>query len=82
MISLIRSVFSHRMSPTERETITEATLFDDLNTDCLERSEIALAIEDESGVAFTDAQVMGWVSVSDCLRAISGQPTSIYGGVS
>lgn len=69
MIDDIRTIYAHRMSPCEREAIDEHTLLDDIDTDCLERAEIALAVEDHTGVQVPDAAIEKWLSVGDALRA-------------
>lgn len=53
-----------------QDDITEATTFDDMDADSLDRLQLVTAIEDEFGVELPEDRLMSINSVSDALDAI------------
>ena len=55
----------------EEEDLSEATTFDDLDADSLDRLQLVTALEDEFGLEIDDEKLMAISSLSDAVDAIA-----------
>ena len=52
------------------DTMTEATTFDEIDADSLDRLQLVTALEDEFGIEFAEERLQDINSVSDAIDAI------------
>ena len=61
------------------EDFTDATTFDELNADSLDRIEVGMALEDEFGVAIPDKTIGEWRTVGDLLDWLVARKPQVRG---
>lgn len=69
VLEKIRGVIAETMD-VDGQTITEATTFEDLDADSLDRIELVTALEDELGIQVSDDALESIVSVGDAVDAV------------